>query len=106
MTDAALAEARYAVAATGTPVKNDASEVYDWLKKLDPDRWGGERGKEEFKRRYGVGLKTAEEAFKREAARYIYAASIPRGPSARTCGAWSLRKGTGPSPSATGNGGS
>ncbi|RTH16924.1 hypothetical protein CSW41_08835, partial [Thermus scotoductus] len=45
VTDAALAEARYAVAATGTPVKNDASEVYDWLKKLDPDRWGGERGK-------------------------------------------------------------
>ncbi len=79
VTDAALAEARYAVAATGTPVKNDASEVYDWLKKLDPDRWGGERGKEEFKRRYGVGLKTAEEAFKREAARYIYAASIPSG---------------------------
>ncbi|RTI10513.1 helicase-related protein [Thermus scotoductus] len=79
VTDAALAEARHAIAATGTPVKNDASEVYDWLKKLDPERWGGERGKEEFKRRYGVNLRAAQEAFKREAARYIYAASIPSG---------------------------
>ena len=77
VSDAALQESGYAVAATGTPAKNDASEVYDWLRKLDPDRWEGKG--DEFKRRYGVDLSVAQDAFKREANRYIYATSVPSG---------------------------
>lgn len=77
VTDAAIQESKYAVAATGTPSKNDPSEVYDWLRKLDPDRWEGKA--DEFKRRFGVDMKVAEDAFKREAGRYIYASHIPSG---------------------------
>jgi len=98
VTDAALAEARYAIAATGTPVKNDSSEVYDWLKKLDPERWGGEKGEAEFKRRYGVNLRVAQDAFKREAARYIYAASIPSGADRKDVWGMETEKGHAPIP--------
>lgn len=77
VTDAALQESRYAVAATGTPVKNDPSEVHSWLEKLDPDRWQGRA--DEFKRRFGLELNVTAEAFKRAAGRYIFASTIPSG---------------------------
>lgn len=77
VTDAALQESGYAVAATGTPVKNDWSEAHSWLEKLAPERWAGKR--DEFQRRYGVNMKVAEDAFKRETSRHIYATSIPSG---------------------------
>ncbi|WP_027894431.1 helicase-related protein [Calidithermus chliarophilus] len=79
--DAALAESRHAMMASGTPAKNDESEVFDILSKLDPERWG-ER-KEEFKRNYGVSLPVAQDAFKRAAGRYIYAASVGSGVARR-----------------------
>lgn len=94
--DAALGESGYAIAATGTPVKNDASEVYDWLRKLDPERWEGRE--EEFKRRYGVNLRAAQEAFKREAARYVYAASIRPGTERKDVWGMETERGHAPIP--------
>ena len=60
--EAALDNARYKALWTGSPVKNDPSEVHDWLSKLDPERFAD---REEFLRRYGVNTKASAEALQR-----------------------------------------
>ena len=54
---------------TGSPVKNDASEVFDWLAKVDPEKYND---RAEFMRRYGGDLPGAAAALRREMGRYAY----------------------------------
>jgi hypothetical protein len=74
--DTAMSLAPYGVLMTGTPVKNDASEIGDWLRKLDPERFGDQ---EAFMRRYGVDARIARDALKRLAERYVYHDVVPSG---------------------------
>jgi len=78
--DTAMSLSRYGTLMTGSPVKNDASEIGDWLRKLDPKRFGDPA---EFRRRYGVDALTAREALKRLADRYVYHDVVPSGVTKR-----------------------
>ncbi len=78
--DTAMSLSPYGTLMTGSPVKNDASEIGDWLKKLDPKRFGDAA---EFRRRYGVDALTAREALKRLADRYVYHDVVPSGTTKR-----------------------
>jgi hypothetical protein len=69
---------------TGSPVKNDITEVYDWLHKIDPGKYhGGEGGTsvEEFKRRYGGDTGASKAALQRELARYSITGGVDPGTS-------------------------
>jgi superfamily II DNA or RNA helicase len=59
--------------ASGDPVKNDASEVFDLLRKMDPARYGDRAA---FMRRYGADTLASKNALKREMARYVYPSKI------------------------------
>ena len=59
--------------ASGDPVKNDASEVFDLLKKMDPERYNDRSA---FMRRYGADTLASKDALKREMARYVYPSKI------------------------------
>lgn len=59
--------------ASGTPVKNDASEVYDLLRKMDPARYSDRSA---FMRRYGADTISSKDALKREMARFVYPSKI------------------------------
>lgn len=63
----------YYMMASGDPVKNDASEVYDLMRKMDPERYN-DRGA--FMRRYGADTLASKDALKREMARYVYPSKI------------------------------
>lgn len=71
--DALSANVPYYVAASGDPVKNDASEVHDLLRKMDPERYAD---RAEFMRRYGADTLASKDALKREMARYVYPSRI------------------------------
>lgn len=71
--DALSAHTPYYVTASGDPVKNDASEVFDLMKKMDPERYN-DRGA--FMRRYGADTLASKDALKREMARYVYPSKI------------------------------
>lgn len=71
--DALSAHTPYYLNASGDPVKNDASEVYDLLRKMDPGRYG-DRGA--FMRRYGADTLASKDALRREMARYVYPSKI------------------------------
>jgi hypothetical protein len=71
--DALSAHTPYYVAASGDPVKNDASEVFDLMHKMDPERYS-DRGA--FMRRYGADTLASKDALKREMARYVYPSKI------------------------------
>lgn len=59
--------------ASGDPVKNDASEVYDLMRKMDPQRYNDRAA---FMRRYGADTLASKDALKREMARYVYPSKI------------------------------
>lgn len=59
--------------ASGDPVKNDASEVFDLMHKMDPARY---RDRAAFMRRYGADTLASKDALKREMARYVYPSKI------------------------------
>lgn len=63
----------YYMAASGDPVKNDASEVYDLMRKMEPERY---TDRDAFMRRYGVDTIASKDALKREMARYVYPSRI------------------------------
>lgn len=63
----------YYMLASGDPVKNDASEVFDLLRKMDPDRY---RDRASFMRRYGADTLASKDALRREMARYVYPSKI------------------------------
>ena len=71
--DAMSANTPYYLAASGDPVKNDASEIYDLMRKMDPDRYSDRAA---FMRRYGADTLASKDALKREMARYIYPSRI------------------------------
>lgn len=71
--DAMSAHTPYYMAASGDPVKNDASEVFDLMRKMDPERYS-DRGA--FMRRYGADTLASKDALKREMARYVYPSKI------------------------------
>lgn len=63
----------YYLQASGDPVKNDASEVHDLLRKMDPARYGDRAA---FMRRYGADTLASKAALRREMARYVYPSKI------------------------------
>lgn len=64
------------VSMTADPVKNDASEAFDVLAKMDPERYDD---RDAFLRRYGVDTPAAKEELKREMARHFYTGKIDPG---------------------------
>jgi superfamily II DNA or RNA helicase len=74
--DAVSARMGHYVNMTADPVKNDASEVFDLLRKMDPARYSD---RDAFMRKYGVDTDSAKEGLRREMARHAYTASIPSG---------------------------
>jgi hypothetical protein len=65
--------ADYYVHASGDPVKNDASEAFDLLAKMDAGRY---RDRAAFMRRYGGDTVYAQDGLRRELARHAYTARI------------------------------
>lgn len=63
----------YYVSASGDPVKNDASEVFDLLRKMDPARY---TDRSAFLRRYGADTLASKDALRREMARYVFPSKI------------------------------
>lgn len=61
------------LAASGDPVKNDASEVFDVLRKMDPARYTDRAA---FMRRYGADTLASKDSLKREMARFVYPSRI------------------------------
>lgn len=71
--DSLSANTPYYVAASGDPVKNDASEVFDLLHKMEPGRY---TDRDAFMRRYGADTLASKDALRREMARYVYPSRI------------------------------
>lgn len=71
--DAFSAHTPYYVSASGDPIKNDPSEAFDLLSKMDPERYTDRAA---FMRRYGVDTIAAKDALRREMARYVYPSRI------------------------------
>lgn len=65
--------AEYLIQSSADPVKNDASEVFSLLQKMDGKRYDN-RGA--FMRRYGGDTKAARDGLERELARYLYAMEL------------------------------
>ena len=65
--------ADYYVHASGDPVKNDASEAFSLLQKMDGGRYSDRAA---FMRRYGGDTRAAKEGLQRELARHLYAFSL------------------------------
>lgn len=61
---------------TADPVKNDASEAFDVLAKMDPDKY---EDRDAFMRRYGVDTEAAKDGLRREMAKYFYTGQIDPG---------------------------
>lgn len=68
------------VLGTGTPVKNDASEAFDYLSKLDPKRFSDRAG---FLRQYGANTQSHREALQRLTSRYFYQDRVESGVEGR-----------------------
>jgi superfamily II DNA or RNA helicase len=64
------------VSATADPVKNDASEAFDVLQKMDPARYAD---RDAFMRKYGVDTASARDGLQREMARHFYTGGIDPG---------------------------
>lgn len=73
--------AAYYVGATGSPVKNDPSEAFDWLHKIDPARYP-KSAQSEFLRRYGKDSAVTRRALKAELSRYFHAERVHPGVTA------------------------
>jgi hypothetical protein len=74
VTDALSAHTPYYTYASGeSGFKNDTSEVYSMLQKLDPARY---KDRAAFMRRYGADTISSKNALQREMARYTFPASI------------------------------
>ncbi len=78
--DAVSKDMGHYILASADPVKNDWSEAFDTLAKMDPDRY---RDRAAFQRRYGVDTLAAKDGLRRELARHYYTQSIPSGVNAR-----------------------
>lgn len=65
--------AEYYVHSSGDPVKNDASEAFSLLQKMDGERY---TDRDAFMRRYGSDTRAAKEGLQREMARHLFAFSL------------------------------
>lgn len=74
--DSVAHNTEYFVSASADPVKNDPSEIYSLLNKMDPDRFND---RDAFMRRYGVDTPAAKDALRRVMARYSYPGRIDPG---------------------------
>jgi superfamily II DNA or RNA helicase len=74
--DAVAHETPYYVSASADPVKNDPSEAFDILHKMDPVRYAD---RDAFLRRYGVDTAAAKEQLRREMLRHFYPGRIGSG---------------------------
>ncbi|BBL75422.1 DEAD/DEAH box helicase [Methylomagnum ishizawai] len=74
--DSVSAHTPYYVSASADPVKNDVSESFDLLAKMDPERYNDRAA---FLRRYGPNTEAAQEGLRREMARYWFPASVESG---------------------------
>lgn len=74
--DAVTDSAPYYVSMTADPVKNDVSEAFDALAKMDRERYSD---RDAFMRRYGVNTPAAKDALRRELARHYYTGRIESG---------------------------
>lgn len=70
----------YINASADAIAKNDPSEIFSALQKMDPDRY---RDRDRFMRRYGVDTPSSREALRRELARYFYPGRIDPGVTAK-----------------------
>lgn len=61
---------------TADPIKNDASEAFDLLAKMDPAKY---TDRDAFMRKYGVDTEAAKDGLKREMAKYLYTGSVDPG---------------------------
>ncbi len=61
---------------SATPVKNDASEAFDMLKKIDPQKFND---RNEFIKRYGIDSSFTKESLRRLISRYNYASPTVTG---------------------------
>jgi len=66
----------YYVNASADPVKNDPSELFSLLQKVDPARYNDPKA---FMRKYGVDTPSAKDELRRELARYFYPGKIESG---------------------------
>ena len=73
VTDAAAHNSPYYVSMTADPTKNDVSEAFDLLHKMDPVRYADRPA---FMRKYGVDTPAAADELKREMARHLYSDHI------------------------------
>lgn len=74
--DAVSGNTPYYVNSTADPVKNDASEAFDVMQKLRPDRY---TDRDAFMRKYGVDTQASREGLQREMARSFYTGKIDPG---------------------------
>lgn len=80
--DSLMRNSRHGAMMTGTPVKNDVSELYDQLAKVAHHKYhDGEGGvsRAEFLRRYGNDPAEAGRALRAEISRYSYTAEVDHG---------------------------
>lgn len=77
--DAVSGSMPYYTSATADPVKNDASEAFDVLAKMDPARY---HDRDAFMRKYGVDTGAAKEGLVREMSRHFYTGKIDPGVNA------------------------
>lgn len=71
--DAVAHKTPYYVSMTADPVKNDVSEAFDLLHKMDPDRYSD---RDAFTRKYGVDTPSAKAELQREMMRHLYSDHI------------------------------
>jgi len=74
--DSVAHNTHYYVSASADPVKNDSSEIFDIMHKMDPERW---HDKKAFLRKYGVDTPASKHELRRELARYFYPGRIDPG---------------------------
>ena len=78
--DALSATVPYYVNATADPVKNDVSEAFDLMRKMNPDKY---TDRAEFMRRYGPNTPSARDALRREMLQHLYPGRIDPGVAAK-----------------------
>lgn len=78
--DAVAHNTPYYISASADPIKNDPSEAFSLLSKVDPERYHDPAA---FKRRYGVDTPAAQTALRREMARYHFPGKIEPGVDVR-----------------------
>lgn len=71
--DAMGDNASHYVSASADPIKNDVSEAFSLLQKMDPARYTDENA---FMRKYGVDTMAAKDGLRRELARFQYPSKI------------------------------